>query len=234
MATIFISYSHQDETPWKDFVVSHLEVAERQGVFDVWNDRRIRGGGDWQAEIDAALAKADIAVLLISRHFLTSDFILDHEVRTMLQRHASRDMILYPILISDCTWNRVPWLQALNIRPTDGTPLNSLPEAECDQAMTDMALEIGRILHADDDVNAFSQSSSRRQKHRSGAKERSLGWWRSADVATRATVPGTLFVVVALIWAVMSGITTGGDQINADCSSVNTGNIEGVEIDVDC
>lgn len=67
-----------------------------------------RGGGDWQAEIDAALAKADIAVLLISRHFLTSDFILDHEVQTMLQRHASQDLALYPILISDCTWDRAP------------------------------------------------------------------------------------------------------------------------------
>ena len=41
--TIFISYSHKDEKH-KDFVVSHLRVAERQGVFDVWDDRRIKGG----------------------------------------------------------------------------------------------------------------------------------------------------------------------------------------------
>ena len=144
--TLLISYSHKDEEH-KDFVVSHLRVAERQGVYDVWDDRRIKGGGDWQVEIDAALAKADIAVLLISRHFLTSDFIMDHEVRTMLQRHASEDAILYPILISACTWQHVDWLKSLNVRPTDGTPLNSFDEAECDRVMTDMASEVTEMLH---------------------------------------------------------------------------------------
>lgn len=229
MATIFISYSHQDETPWKGFVVSHLEVAERQGVFDVWDDRRIKGGGNWQGEIDAALAKADIAVLLISRHFLTSDFILDHEVQTMLQRHARQDLALYPILISDCTWDKVPWLHALNIRPIDGTPLNSFDEAERDQVMTDLASEIGRMLHSDDDGMAFSRRPAGKQRLPSGARQRSSAWWRSASVGRRATVVGTLLAALALVWAVISG-----DQINADCSSVNTGTMEGVDINVEC
>ncbi len=85
--TIFISYSHQDED-WKDLVVGHLRVAERQGDFLVWDDRRIDGGDDWRREIDQALAAADIGVLLISRHFLTSNFIMDHEVERLLERKA--------------------------------------------------------------------------------------------------------------------------------------------------
>lgn len=208
MTTIFISYSHQDETPWKEFVVSHLKVAERQGVFDIWDDRRVKGGGDWQGEIDAALAQADIAVLLISRHFLTSDFILDHEVQTMLRRHASRDLALYPILISDCTWDDVVWLKVLNIRPRDGTPLNGFDEAERDQVMTGMASEIGRMLHlgqAQEAVGAnrnSARSETGRRRYANGQRG-FLEAWRSASIATRATVLGAVFVGLALISAIL-------------------------------
>lgn len=83
--TIFISYSHLDET-WKDLMVSHLKVAERQGAFEVWDDRRIKCGDDWRDEIDKALHCADIAVLFISRYYLTSNFIMDDEFEKILKR----------------------------------------------------------------------------------------------------------------------------------------------------
>jgi hypothetical protein len=91
--TIFVSYSHEDED-WKDLVVGHLQVAERQGVFSVWDDRRIGGGGAWREEIDQALEAAEIGVLLISRHFLNSSFIMDHEVRVLLERRKREGLRL--------------------------------------------------------------------------------------------------------------------------------------------
>ncbi|MGI9508235.1 MAG: toll/interleukin-1 receptor domain-containing protein [Geminicoccaceae bacterium] len=238
-ATIFISYSHQDEEPWKDFVVGHLKVAERQGIFEVWDDRQIKGGDDWKAHIDTALGKADIAVLLISRHFLTSDFIMDHGVQTMLRRRASGGVILYPILISDCTWESVDWLKGLNIRPTDGTPLNSFDEPGRDQVMTDIASEIGHMLHPAQErktagTNQDFSMSTQDQRRRSSGRSSLLNWWRSAGMTARATVLGTVFAGLAIIWGIMSGVSPGGDQINANCSSVNTGTVEGAEINVDC
>ncbi len=101
----------------------------------------------WTAEIDAALDRADIGVLLISRHFLTSDFIMGHDVETMLQRHADHDIIIYPILISDCTWQSVDWLRAINLLPKDGVPHNSFGEAERYQIMANIALEIAQMFH---------------------------------------------------------------------------------------
>ena len=229
--TLFISYSHQDEDH-KDFVVGHLKVAERQGVFDVWDDRRIKGGGDWLTDIDTALEKADIAVLVISRHFLTSDFIMDHEVQTILKRHAEHDVIIYPILISDCTWQHVDWLQAINVRPADGAPLNSFAEAKRDQVMADIASEIAALLHP-----AVGKATTGpiliHQRHPSSTEGGLLEWWRSASVTARATVLGMVFAGLALVWSVMSG-STGGDQINANCSAVNTGSVEGSEFNVDC
>jgi TIR domain-containing protein len=52
--TVFISYSHVDET-WKDRVVKHLRVLEPAGVLEVWHDRHIAGGDDWLAEIQGAM-----------------------------------------------------------------------------------------------------------------------------------------------------------------------------------
>lgn len=68
-AKSFISYSHQDEA-WKDHLLSHLNVLAGEGL-EVWDDRRIAAGDDWLPEIERAIAACDVAVLLISRHFLT-------------------------------------------------------------------------------------------------------------------------------------------------------------------
>lgn len=212
--TIFISYSHKDEIPWKDFVVDHLRVAERQGDFAVWDDRRIHGGDAWRAEIDKALECADVAVLLVSRYFLTSNFIMDHEIQTMLRRRTEHGLLVYPILISACTWQRVDWLASLNIRPTDGNPLNSFEDAERDQVMTTLAGEIGRLLHPEDraaDEEAPSLRSSPGNRKRSGA----FGWWRSAGVGLRATVLGTVFGGLALLW----GITSAFLPATPDCDA---------------
>jgi len=43
---IFISYSHKDEE-WKDRILTHICIAQKQELFDVWDDRRIEGGEDW-------------------------------------------------------------------------------------------------------------------------------------------------------------------------------------------
>ena len=228
--TVFVSYSHKDDKH-KDYVVSHLKVAERQGVFDVWDDRRIKGGGDWQTDIDTALDKADIAVLLISRYFLTSDFIMDHEVQTILKRHAEDDVIVYPILISDCAWQSVDWLQAINIRPTDGVPLNNFAEAELDQVMADIASEIAALLHpAEREATKGPIPTTRR--HPSSPDSGGLGWWRTASVTARATVLGTVFAGLALVWGIAAGFMSSGDNITVNNGNLVGGNVTDSEIKV--
>jgi len=93
--TVFISYSHNDEA-CKDRLVSHLGVLEHEGLLDLWDDRRIGGGDDWEKEIEEAMAKANVAILLVSRHFLTSKFILGTEVPTFLKRRDEEGMCISP------------------------------------------------------------------------------------------------------------------------------------------
>jgi hypothetical protein len=71
--TVFISYSHKNEA-WKDRLVTHLGVLAQEGLLDTWDDRRIGAGSNWKKEIEDALKKSSVAVLLVSADFLTSKF----------------------------------------------------------------------------------------------------------------------------------------------------------------
>jgi hypothetical protein len=119
---VFISYSHLDE-PWKDRLVKHLGVAEKQGLLRTWNDRDLLGGDDWFAEIIKAIELGSVAVLLVSHNSLTSGFILNEEVPRMLARHKLQAARFYPIVVEYCDWEAVKWLKGFNLRPRDGRPV---------------------------------------------------------------------------------------------------------------
>jgi KaiC/GvpD/RAD55 family RecA-like ATPase len=120
--TVFISYSHLDEQ-WKDRLVKHLGVAEKQGLLQTWNDRNLSGGDDWFAEIINAIERGSVAVLLVSHNSLTSNFILSDEVPRMLARHKLQAARFYPMVVEDCDWEAVEWLKRFNLRPRDGRPV---------------------------------------------------------------------------------------------------------------
>jgi hypothetical protein len=137
---VFVSYSHKDEA-WKDLVVGHLQVLK--GMFDLWDDRRIAVGDAWRAEIEAALDRAAVAVLLISKDFLLSRFIRDTEVPRLLARFGVR---VIPVFVRLCAWKAVEWLSAIEGRPRDGRALSRLGKASKEQHLTDLALELRELL----------------------------------------------------------------------------------------
>ncbi|MHC4569306.1 MAG: hypothetical protein ACYTE3_26565, partial [Planctomycetota bacterium] len=50
-AKVFFSYAHEDES-YKDKLVKHLSILQRQSVIEVWHDRKIVAGDEWKGEID--------------------------------------------------------------------------------------------------------------------------------------------------------------------------------------
>src|ERR1041385_8450291 len=76
---IFVSYSHRDERD-KSRLVTQIRVLERDSDVDLWDDNRIKPGSDWETDIDAAMTRAKVAVLLVTANYLPSKFILDVEV----------------------------------------------------------------------------------------------------------------------------------------------------------
>ena len=135
-ATLFIAYSHKDEK-FKDYVVRFFTFFEMQVKFHIWDDRCIKGGTNWRKEIETSLVRAKIAILLVTRHSLTSDFILDKKVSTMLRRRHREGLLIYPIVVSPCDLEAVPWLHAMNLRPKNGKALNLFSPVKRDMAMVE-------------------------------------------------------------------------------------------------
>src|SRR5947209_5624769 len=143
--TVFISYSQKDEA-WKDRVVSHLKVLEVEGELAVWDDKRIAAGEAWWPEIEGAMNRAAVAVLLISKDFLTSGFIRGTEVPRLLARRQSEGLRVIPVFVHPCAWEAVDWLAALQGRPGKGRTLSEGRKPQIEKHLSALALEIRDLL----------------------------------------------------------------------------------------
>ncbi|WP_346289424.1 AAA-like domain-containing protein [Sphaerothrix gracilis] len=118
---VFFSYSHRDER-LRDKLALHLAMLQRQGVIKSWHDRKISAGSEWAKEIDDQLNAADIILLLVSDHFLASDYCYDIEMKRAVERHDAGEAIVVPIILKPVDWSGAPFgkLQAF---PKDAKPV---------------------------------------------------------------------------------------------------------------
>jgi len=139
---VFVSYSHEDE-PMKKELDKSLIMLKRSEKIDVWQDRQIIAGQEWDATIKQELADADIILLLISVDFNNSQYIWDKELATAMERHAKGEVRVIPIILRSCEWSDMPYakLQAL---PTGAVPVNKF--ADKDEAYTDIAKGIRNVV----------------------------------------------------------------------------------------
>ena len=143
--TVFISYSHKDES-WKNRLVKHLGVLAKQDLLRVWDDRRIQAGQDWYQEIQKHMDDSRVAILLVSANSLTSDFILQEEVQHLLERKEKGGMPIFPIVVAPCDWEAVPWLRKMQLRPIDGRPLSGGRNHQIDLDLTEIAKEVRSLV----------------------------------------------------------------------------------------
>lgn len=145
---IFISYAHEDES-WREKLRVFLRPQERNGLIDVWDDKRIQTGDKWRLAIDAALTECGVAVLLVSPYFLNSDFIRDKELPRIFARHEAEGLWIYPVLISSCDWQGEDWLKELQIKHYSGDAFDLAGDPQQNKAFTEVAAEIRKRLAVD-------------------------------------------------------------------------------------
>ena len=123
MVSVFVSYSHRDEDLRKE-LETHLALLSRQGIIDVWHDRRIGPGDELHRQINSHLVTADIILLLISADFLASDYCHDVEMKRAIERHDNGARVI-PVILRPCDWNSAPF-GSLRAVPKDGSPWLSM------------------------------------------------------------------------------------------------------------
>jgi hypothetical protein len=148
---LFISYSHED-TDWLKAVREQLAVLEREGLLDVYADTQLQAGEAWYDRLHSEMSTAKVGLLLISAQFLSSAFIRNEEVPKLFDRHADGGMVIYPLLVRPCPWQKVTWLSKFQIRPQDakGRPkaVRAYSGAARDQVLADVASEIASMVVA--------------------------------------------------------------------------------------
>lgn len=98
--SVFISYAHKDQekAKWHQTVDLHLKGITSIGDRKVWQDERIEAGQDWKEEIEKALSRAKVAILLIGVHFLNSTFINNEELPKLLEAAEKEGVRIFPVI----------------------------------------------------------------------------------------------------------------------------------------
>lgn len=162
---VFFSYSHRDEK-LRDKLALHLSMLQRQGVIRSWHDRKISAGTEWAQAIDDRLNSANIILLLISDHFLASDYCYDVEMQRAIARHEAGEARVIPIILKPVDWSGAPFgkLQAF---PKDAKPVTKWPNR--DEAFLNIAQGIRQAAEEmAEGLQAAEQRQSADTKHASG------------------------------------------------------------------
>jgi TIR domain len=108
------------------------------------------------------MERADVAVLLVSANSLTSKFILKEEIRRLLERRKAEGLHVFPVILKACTWQRVPWLAAMQVRPRDGRALAGFEGNKRDEQLAKIADEVLTLLSAEPSQEELPPSKPQR------------------------------------------------------------------------
>lgn len=142
---VFVSYSHSDRE-YLDRLLVHLRPLEREGLIDLWVDTRLRAGDRWKKEIEKALARATVAILLVSADFLASDFITDNELPPLLRNAEEKGTRIVPLIVKPCRFARDKNLRHFQAINDPKRSLILLPPGEQEVLYDQVAVEVERWL----------------------------------------------------------------------------------------
>jgi hypothetical protein len=165
---IFVSYSHKDaDFMAEDSLIGFLKGLESEGV-EFWWDERILTGDKWDDEIKRRIKETDIALVLISQWYLDSAYCNNVEICGFLEKCRSHGLVVFPIIISSCEWDRHEWLKTRQFLPIgQKTVRKDFPDRGSREQLflqirKDLRKQINRInltRIATDDLNELTEMS---------------------------------------------------------------------------
>src|SRR5216684_9393103 len=105
---ILFCYAREDELLLNK-LKTQLRPLQRQGLIDVWHDRDISAGTEWEREINQRLNEAEIILLLVSPDFMDSDYCYGIEMKRAIERHQRGEALVIPVILRPVYWQGAPF-----------------------------------------------------------------------------------------------------------------------------
>jgi hypothetical protein len=206
---VFVSYSHRDKM-WLDRLRMLLKPA--LGSETIWDDTMIAPGTMWATEIEQAIARVRVAVLLVTPAFLSSDFIMSDELPRIIQRETKEGLTILWVAVEPALYAHSP-LFAYQAANDPHHPLSTLPPEKRDVALVDIAEKIIAAVN----VNAVAHVLKIIDKVEPELRAFTAGMPAPAQPAvhrvTARQEPGNAVIVVGL------DVITGNDMERLDQQS---------------
>ena len=148
---VFVSYSHRDQE-WLDKLRQVLAPDIRNDRIDYWDDRELEPGEQWFDRILEGIARARVAVLLVSPNFLDSRFIMEEELPRILKARDEAGLtVLWVPLFGTFYGPQAPesLKPITDIQAAGGhiQPLAELDPASQTAVLLDLCRQIQRLLN---------------------------------------------------------------------------------------
>ena len=111
---VFISYAHANRDV-VERLLDYLGVLKNDERIEVFEDRQLIGGEEWDPRLKQELARADLIILVVTAKFLSSAYCAKIELKEAIRRRENEGIVVMPIIAETCPWTRLPLarLQAL-------------------------------------------------------------------------------------------------------------------------
>ncbi len=141
---VFISYSHVDE-PFLDRLLVHLKPLITDGDIDIWSDKRIKPGDQWNKEIISALEGTKVAILLVSADFIASSYITQVELPHLIKATSEEGAMIIPIFLKPSNLNRFENINKYQGINSPNETLIDLPEPEREKIFVKVSQRVEEI-----------------------------------------------------------------------------------------
>lgn len=144
---VFISYSPKDAQHCER-LKTHLAFYEKKGTLTVWEESRLAPGSLWRAEMEKAISKTRIAILLISADFLNSSLIMEDQIPPLLFAAKTEEVIIIPVIVGACAFQETDLAQ---FYPANDPlkPLDGMSPAKRDKIWAELATVVNTELSKD-------------------------------------------------------------------------------------
>lgn len=140
---VFISYSHLDKEHLND-VQRHFKPFLNK--IDFWDDSKIQPGKKWKEEIQNAISKTKVAILLVSTDFLGSEFISTTEIPPLLKAAEENGAVILIVILKPCLFEEFEQLNVYQALNAPNNPISKMNETEKEEFYVNLVRQTKKII----------------------------------------------------------------------------------------